>query len=189
MNAKAVGLVLVGVLAVAGCGATPGASTVPSAASPSAGTDATMAPSLAASSSPRPSPSPTQTPAPTPDITAMGEAYIEFSDWLRQTSSANDDRRASATDAEAAVLYAEAAALYTEAVGRLSTLELPDSLEADRTRMIAALTTAAAEFVKLSQDLSYDPGTTIADAAEAVGAAGAAIRAALGLPPPPTPKP
>ena len=30
---------------------------------------------------------------------------------------------------------------------------------------------------------------TIADAAEAVGAAGAAIRAALGLPPPPTPKP
>jgi hypothetical protein len=180
MRARFVGLAVTGVLAIAACSAAPGA------VSPGA---AVVPPSVAAATS-APTPTPTVEPSPTPDIAAMGSAYLAFSDWLRETSFALEKKFAAAkTEAKYKALWAEAAAIYTEGAQRLATVQLPQSLEADRTKIIAALGVAAIEAGKLSANPNYDPGTKLSDAQAAVSAAGANIRQVLGLPPPPTPKP
>jgi hypothetical protein len=176
-------LVLLGLtcVAIAACSASPGAATAgPASVGPAVVATATPSPSITAVATPSPSP--------TPDIAAMGTAYLAWSDWLRETSFALDKKFETATTkAKYSALYAEAVAIYVEAVARLSKLELVDSLEADRAKILAALAVAGTEAGKLSADPDYDPGAKLKDAQAAVAAAGANIRKALGLPPPPTP--
>ena len=130
--------------------------------------------------------SPTPTPAPTPDIAALGAQYLAVATPLNTTVKALNAAQGSATKAELIVIFGKYAAAYTEAIASLKKLAFPAPIQADVDKLIATYGIMEVEASKLAANRDYDPGTKVSDASALAHLIGTRIRAALGLPPPPS---
>lgn len=131
-------------------------------------------------------PAPTPTPAPTVDLKASGTAYLAMSSKLANTLAPIFDELAarSHNDAEYVELMRAAATGYRTAIADLAAIEVPGLVQGDVSALSDVLDKLAKEFEQTVADSSYDFGPGYEALNPKVGEFGAAIRKALGLPPP-----
>ena len=135
-----------------------------------------------------PSPSPTPTATPTPDLAAIGKLYLAAATKANRASSdAHAQVNAATTNRELQAAYRAYVKVFVEAQRDVKAIKFPRSIQRDVDALLAAYRTHQQTFERLARDPSYDPGTRISDTAKKLTAAGARIRAFLGLPPPPAP--
>ena len=171
-------LFAISILAVtlAGCGA--GGAPVASApiVTPAATASATATSTLA----------PTPTPAPTVDLKAAGTAYLAMSAKLSNTLTPIFDELAARAHNE--VDYIElnqgAATAYRTAIMDLAAIEVPAEVQGAVSALSDVLDKLAKEFEHTVADTTYDNVAAYDALNPKVGEFGAAIRKALGLPPP-----
>jgi hypothetical protein len=164
-----------------------------SAAVASPSVQPTIAPSSAPVATSAPTSPPTPTAEPTPDLVAIGQQYLKFSSDVVAAQAAANAALDKATNNKAAIAaYQQQVDAATKAIADLGAIEFPPELQNQRDVLVEAFTTAKQIYEQLVKDPN-DPDPTIDTRLAAVAAkvreAGTAIRAALGLPSPPTPAP
>ena len=137
-----------------------------------------------------PTVAPTPTPEPTPDIAAIGAAYLAFAESFNAAQAeATAAVDAATNDAEAVVAYQLYVDAFEDGVSAISAIEFPPELAADVADLTQGYTLIANAFRQLVID-PQDPDPfidqNIEDGSAMIATAAAAIRAGLGLPPPPT---
>jgi hypothetical protein len=153
----------------------------------------TIATSIAPAETPAPSSAPTPTAEPTPDLVAIGQQYLKFSsDLVAAQAAANAALDKATNDKTAIAAYQQQVDAAARAIADLRAIDFPPELQDERDALVEALTIAKQINEQLVKDPN-DPDPTIDTRLDAVvatvRAAGTAIRAALGLPPPQTPAP
>jgi hypothetical protein len=153
----------------------------------------TIATSIAPAETPAPSSPPTPTAEPTPDLVAIGQQYLKFSsDLVAAQAAANAALDKATNDKTAIAAYQQQVDAAARAIADLRAIDFPPEIQDERDAFVEALTIAKQINEQLVKDPN-DPDPTIDTRLDAVvatvRAAGTAIRAALGLPPPQTPAP
>ena len=177
MKSAARMLVLLAASAAA-CG--PGAAVTPDGTAPPPTVEVTAAPT----------PAPTPTPEPTVDVAAVGAAYLAFAEGFNAAqAAANAAIDAATNDDEAIAAYQLFVDAFDSGVTAISAIEFPPELEDEAADLVAGYTKVGNAFRQLVADPN-DPDpfidTNIDEGAAEIATAATAIRAALGLPPPPT---
>lgn len=181
LGSRLTSVTVITLLALAGCAGSSASAVPESITAPS--TESSV--SVTASSAPTTSP----TPRPTPDIAAIGQEYFAFASKLAKAQVAGNAAIDAATsDEELSAAYQLLVDAASQAMDDLGSIELPTDLKDARGTVIASLTLYKQVFAQLVANPN-DPDPTIdtrlAEYATKTKAAGAAIRAALGLPPAP----
>ncbi len=143
-----------------------------------------------AAATPSPAATPTSAPtlilAPTVDLKASGDAYLAMSTKLATTLTPIFDELAfrSHNDAEYVKLNQDAATAYRTAIQELAAIEAPAEVQGDVSALSDVLDKLAKEFEHTVADTSYDNAPASEALNSKIRKSAAAIRKALGLPPP-----
>jgi hypothetical protein len=136
---------------------------------------------------PTPTPTPSPTPAPTIDVKASGTAYLAMAAKLKKTLDAvfKELGARSHKESEYIKLNQQAADAYRAAITELNAIPVPDDVKDDVATLTGVLDKLAKEFEHTVADPSYDNVDATDALMPEIVAPSAAIRKALGLPPPP----
>jgi hypothetical protein len=169
-------------LALAACG---GAANGTATATP------VLTPTVAPTPTPEPTPPPTPTPEPTLDIDALGAAYVAAGATLANIARPLLKQLDSGTltDAEVSTAAGQIADAYKTAALTYGGLTYPPAVQADVAQLVDVLMQVEALFRAQVSDPTVDNVDAFNALTDQVPVIGARIRAALGLPPPPTAPP